>query len=203
MKPLAAIALLLLLCACGGPRKACRKAQQHMARAAWLCPQVLRPDTATTTLPGDTATTPPMAYTAAQMDSVEAACQQLAEALAAERELYAALYSTPPRQPLPVNTPPVQAALARIRTAACQYAPFHYQHELFTLRATGGETPGITVLVHDRVLRTECPPVLNMGQTPPTHGVAAWYRVGFWVLVLAWALAVLAIHLANRTLRNQ
>lgn len=184
---------LLLLSACGGPRKACHKAERHMARAAWLCPGVLQADSATTTLPGTVATLPHPALQEAHLDSLEDACRQLAEALAAERELYAAVLGL--RQPVPVATPRVVQAATAVQRVACQYQPMVYEHELFTLRMAGGSTPGIVVQVHDRQVAVPCPPRL----VPPQRaGVAPWYRGAFWVLAI-YAILVSYIILRSAT----
>lgn len=82
------LALAVLLTACGTPRKACRKADRHMAKAVFLCPKVLnaRTDTVLVKLPGDTITIAvPWSEGPVNTDTLLAQCDSLraaAEALA-------------------------------------------------------------------------------------------------------------------------
>lgn len=93
--PLLLIAAFGLLQGCAlfrpSPQAQCRRANGLINRAVRICPEsaTLRTDTHTVVLPGDSATggTP---FLPADIDSINAACAQLAEALAAERDLYMA-----------------------------------------------------------------------------------------------------------------
>jgi len=84
MRHLLAIAVLLMV-ACNP----CRQAQGLLNKAVRKCPEMaqLRTDTLRTTLPGD-STAGNVDYYGEDVDSVAALCDQLHEALLAERELY-------------------------------------------------------------------------------------------------------------------
>lgn len=176
--------LALMVVACSTPRKACRKAERHMARAAWLCPSALQVDTATVLVPGDTATAPPMAYEPIDVDSLEAACAELARTLMAEREKYEGLLAgNAPEKPLPVNTEAVQRAASGVRRVACRWEPWEYDHALFHLRALGGDTPGILVEVKEQKVKSPCPPALSL-KPVIIEGVAEWYRTAFYIMII-------------------
>lgn len=175
MRMLLLIPLLLLLAACGGPRKACRKAERAVERATVRCPDLLRRDTVYVELPGDTVSVAPAAYAEPLLDSLQAACQQLAEALEAERALYALALA---------QRPATQRAVKAVRQAACRYEPLTYEHELFTLVLPGGVSPGVQVHVKPRKASVPCPPAVVVEER---HGVAEWYRPAFWLLLLALA----------------
>ena len=183
MKPILLMALILLT-ACTGGRKAARheaKAQKHLARAVWLDPSLASPSQVEVDLPGDTAMAPPMALADPDADSLLAACEAFAaEMLAARNEFAHRLMALPAK---------AQKASRKVQQVACRYEPFEYNHDLFRLRADGGDTPGIQVEVHPRKALVPCPPQVNY--TPTVRvGVASWYRWGFWLLALLWACAL-------------
>lgn len=192
----AALLLLLLLTSCGLTRTPCERADRRLGRAIALCPERLQADTALVRLPGDSATLPAPAYAHLDVDSLEAACVQLAEALRAERDLYAAMMLAAPRPGDPVEnyTAPVRRAAAAVRAQACRYAPFTYEHELFTVIGRGGDAPNLQVRVKDRAVATPCPPKVEMTRR---EGVATWYRTFFWVLI-----AVVVAYLVGRWARK-
>jgi hypothetical protein len=91
---------VLMLASCVSSRKAeqrdRKKADRLIARAIAKYPGVLTPDSTTVAfhLPGDSAQQQAR-YTDPQIDSLLAACEQYAAALASERELYLLTRSTP------------------------------------------------------------------------------------------------------------
>lgn len=182
MKHAALFLSTLLLGSCALVQTPCERADRRIGRAIALCPKRLQADTATVQLPGDSATLSAPAYAHLDVDSLLAACAQLADALAAERDLYAAMMQKPPAPGAPVEhyTAPVRRAAAAVRAQACRYEPFTYEHELFTVIGRGGEAPNLQVQVKDRRVATPCPPKVEMVRR---EGVATWYRTFFWVLV--------------------
>jgi uncharacterized membrane protein YdbT with pleckstrin-like domain len=180
---------LLLLTACGGPRKACRKAERHVAKAAMLCPELMRNADQVVELPGDSVVLPPVEYAAVDVDSLMAACEQLAEAMRNERDLFAHQLMMMPGKPLL----PVKQAVGKLRATACKYQPFTYDHELFTITASGGSTPNVEVSVKPRKASVPCPPQVVVDKAQHDGRVAGWYRTASWVL---FALLVLMALLA-------
>lgn len=103
-------AALALLSACGTPRKACRRAQGLLNKAAMICPEAvqLRTDTVVITLPGDSVRGE--AVPLVDVDSLLAACAALATAH--ERHLLDSARKTMPTvvrqvQRIACNVPPV------------------------------------------------------------------------------------------------
>lgn len=205
----------LVLVACSGPRKAseraCLKADRHMAKAAWLCPKVLEADTTARTvtveLPGDTLQVAPKLAHSLDVDSILAACDQLREALAAERTLREL---APPSggQPTPVvsRPPAVPRALSTLQDRACQWEPFEVNHELAVLRLRPGSDgrPLITVEVKPRVATGECPPcppVLKLERKVMQGVNPVWKTIGqvaIGVAALLLLSAALIVYLAWR-----
>lgn len=171
--------MLLLTTACGGPRKACRKAERHIARAVYMCPEVLearvRRDTVTITLPG-AVDSGSAALDSVNVDSLMAACAQLAEALAAERDLYAAAVAQRPTE-----------VVRTIQRQLCQFATITVADTNLLLKiwAEDGQVRyWYNVLpqqVQVPVVTQET--VVNPGNNCPPPGVAPWYRTFFWLLM--------------------
>lgn len=186
-----AIALfLLLLCACDAQKRQCRKAHRHLARAVWLCPEVLRTDSTTfsITTPEDSATAT-LPLHAVDTDSLLAACDQLRQALAAERDLYRMAMATPRAVP---------QAVQRLRRMTLPWAPFSLytpdSSALVRIRPGPEGRPLVTVVSRQRTItgKAPCPPqVTNTTPSPTRTGVAGWYRWFFWFWVLT-ALATIA-----------
>lgn len=197
--PLIAVAVLLAT-ACSSPRKAseraCAKAEKHRARAIWLCPQMLYMDSANVRfqLPGD-STTAISHYTDPLVDSLLAACEQYAAALATERELYRIAFTdridqSDPALATPATAPhsPAQRhATDRIRQQVCQFKPFTATTGLCvaTVRpGANGPMLALEQLPVDTIAQAPCPPQLQPSTCPTCSGVASWYRWGFWCLLL-------------------
>lgn len=195
------LVVVLLATACSSPRKAseraCAKAEKHRARAVWLCPQMLSMDSASVRfqLQGD-STTASSRYTDPQVDSLLAACEQYAAALATERELYriamaeriaqgdediaASSLPSPP-------TPAQQQATHRIRQQVCQFEPFTATTGLCVASVrpgTNGPLLALEQLPIDTIASAPCPPQLQAAPCPTCSGVATWYRWAFWSLLI-------------------
>lgn len=204
----------LLLVACSGPRKAteraCRKAEKHVARAVWLCPQVLEVDTAPRTVdvavPGDSAAVPVKLAHSLDVDSILAACEELQHLMALELEELRQVDSVAPAIAEAPRAARKQAAVTRIQRTACQWEPQTYEHELFSLTVSPGETgPLLMVRVKDRVVTADCPPcpprvqvdrVVNKGVHP------GWKTFGQWVIGLISLVVLLGIAVVVWVLRN-
>lgn len=176
------ILCVALLSACGSPRKACRKADRHIARAVWLCPDVLHQDSATVTWPptSDTIAAQP---SRPDLDSLLAACRTLNIALQAAR-----LHAAPPLEThTPISAAPsVKHAVAKVQAAACNWEGFTERVGRVTI--TVHNIDGTPVLLVDdpgEVRKVPCPP--GVTQTVVT-GVAGWYRPAFWILAVLLVL---------------
>ena len=110
-----------------------------------------------------------------------AACQQYAEALAAERELYA----------LHMRTPRTQEAVRTIRQQACEMRPVHVfdgPMELHIWTANGKVEWKYEITPQVVEVSIPSPPRVEFRPAPPGTGVAAWYKWFFWVFVVCFAL---------------
>lgn len=93
--PLFLIALFTILPGCvlfrPSPQAQCRRANGLINRAVRICPETaaLRTDTHSVFVPGDTSSGGAI-FRPTPIDSINAACTQLADALAAERDIYIA-----------------------------------------------------------------------------------------------------------------
>jgi len=196
--------LTLLLTACGAGRKVTRdkaKAQKHLAKAVWLDPSILKATEQEVELPGDSVVLPPVPYADVDLDSLVEACAEVNRTLQRERDQLAhQLMALPGKGVVPPKAPnqAVQSAVHRLREQACRYAPFTYDHELFTITASGGSTPNVEVSVKPRKASVPCPPQVDM-QPVIKVGVASWYRTFFWWVVSMVLLGVLgAVRFAMR-----
>lgn len=210
------LVVVLLATACSSPRKAserdCAKAEKHRARALWLCPPMLHMDSASIRLhlPGD-STSGTARYTDVQVDSIKAACEQYAAALAAERELYIIAQRDQHAQGVTTPTlhpPPTQPSLApaqalhTIRRHACAFDPFTATTGLCVATVRPGPNgPLITLeqLPLDTTAKAPCPPSVKPAPCPTCTGVASWYRWAFWItlpitlLLAAFVLRVIVV----------
>lgn len=177
----------LMTVACSQPRKAgdraCRKADRHLARAVWLCPDILTRDSATVTftLPGDSVATT-LRYTDPLVDSLLAACEQFAAVLLAERRLLGDIDTTVHRSPIVVH-PARAPAVAAIQRVACAFEPYTETVGLCTITVRPGANGPLLTVVQEpytQTQRTPCPPQVQRPPCPPP-GVAGWYRWGFWI----------------------
>lgn len=190
------IMCVALITACSSPRKACRKADRYIARAVWLCPDVLGRDSVTVITPPDSATFQ-AERPKADVDSLLAVCRTLNAALMAARKDF----PVTTREQAPHNQPTVAHAVAQLQRAACDWKPFteHFGRISIEVRNQGG-TPLLILTDPGEVRKVPCPPTVN--KTVIT-GVAEWYRTFFWfvvggaVLLFAFLLFLAATHHAG------
>lgn len=186
---------VLMLAACRTPRKACARAERHVARAVYLCPEILRAttrtDTVTVTVPGD-AGAGAAQYTQHQMDSVVHLCNVLVN-----RSLK---YNTEKRKEHEAEEQVLQQHIAQagrelrqLRGYVCRFDTVVVEDSLFSLRVWA-DRDGIAYLyyVHPRTASatvTTTTPGVSLRDAPcPPVGVASWWRT---VALIAMALLLL------------
>lgn len=196
---------VLLLAACSSQRaseRACRKADKHIAKAVWLCPDVLRHDSATVTftLPGDSAATT-AAFTDPIVDSLLKACEDFALAIVHERDSLAnalIIHGTGQAEdgsrvngfgvrPGVSPAPTVPAATARMREQLCYFEPIEANTDVCYARVRPGPNGPLLTLEqkpYKAVATAPCPPQVGRPPCPACNGVAAWWRVASIVLAL-------------------
>lgn len=193
----------VLLMACGGPRKACRKAARLQIRAAMLCPELLRVDTARRTatlqMPGDT-TTAELPWSDPDLDSLLAACEQLREAFAADAELMRMERDTLVARLLVRERPHARHAVRQVRAEACTFEPFtvHGRRSIVLVEPGDGQ-PKVTVVdlpVTEAVNCPPCPPQTVLDTASPTRAVG-W----LWWLLVAGLLVALAVWMLRMNTR--
>lgn len=165
------LVITLVLCtSCAGllrskEQRDCAKAAKHTAKAAWLCPKLTQPGSAgdSIVVPGDSAAVS-LRWNEADMDSLAEACadlladrDQLAQALAAERDLYAAELM---RRSAP--SPRALKAVSDVRRSACSWTAFtRYKGDVMVLvRPDSTGAPLIEIIMPARTLPLDhpCPP---------------------------------------------
>lgn len=180
--------LLVVLAACSQPRKAaergCRKANRHMAKAIMLCPDLLRTearvDTVTVVVAGATDSGQ-TGYTAADMDSITAICNDLLNTMMVRDVRKSDELEERER------------TIARMRTELCRLSPVNVADSLIELKIwTQGHALRYWYRVLPRVataaVTTNVPQVVSQACPPP--GVAHWYRTALW---WTWGLMVAAM----------
>lgn len=204
------VILVLLAAACSSRRnaseRACARAEKHRAKAIWLCPQMLGMDSAAIrfVIPGDTAVTTAR-WTDPEVDSLLAACEQFAAALAIERSLFQFALEQRDSAAAVRATPPPRyngAATEAIRRLACAFEPITATTGLCIATVRPGPNgPLLTVeqLPVDTTGKAPCPPQVNPAPCPECTGVASWYRTAFWgiVSVLALGLCIVVLMIAR------
>ncbi len=176
------IMCVALLAACSSPRKACRKADRHITRAIWLCPDVLQRDSATATffLPGDSSAGT-IGYTQWHLDSLLAACAELAAVRTVD---------TLPAQVVYIKSEPVKTkAVQRFRTKVCRPDPVHVDVDSHSIRIWMDTTTGelrylLTIWPVVQEQKVPCPPAVDRPSKELTGGGTPWY---------AWPILVLCI----------
>lgn len=206
------IVLPLLLSSCSlfrpSPERQCRKAEGHIAKALRICPEAanLRTDTLTIHLPGDSSSGERL-WTDADLDSVLAGCQQLREALDAERQLTEITNGVASRivsrQQRALDS--LRTALAtkgrtsaggegvdRLRRSLCRFPDIHDSTELYELRITYSDSgPLYTIHVFDRtasVAHTTQPIV--RGPVTVQDSANGWLVAGTILGGIGWLVAV-------------
>lgn len=201
---LAALALMCLVLStgCSQPRKvADRRAAKAAAilaeaqvRAAKLCPGCVFQDTVRTV--GDSAlVTMPFAYHL-YVDSLLANCQQYAEALSTERDLFAHVLANqvPDTVLVPVRSlsTPVRKAVAGIRKHACQFEPMHYESDAVRVEVRPGAHEPL-LEVEEKPRAFPCPPCVGrpvVVEKVVKVGVASWWRTLALFLLVCMAVSL-------------
>ena len=176
------IMCMALLAACSSPRKACRKADRHISRAVWLCPDVLQRDSVRVqvVVPGDSAIGE-LSYSQHEVDSLLAACAELERSHGHDIDVVT----------LPV---PERVIVERFRSRVCAVAPVLDSTNTYRLRiwvdATGALQYRLTVFPLVVDLTEPCPPAVDRPADQPWAitvwpwpswiligiGISLWYR---------------------------
>jgi hypothetical protein len=211
---------VLMLASCVSPRKAkqrdCNTADRLIARAIAKCPGVLKPDSTKVPfhLPGDSAQADAR-YTDPEIDSLLAACEQFAAALASERELYLALEleraaagqagKQVPGLPTTLPTPQRTKAIDRIREEACAFEPITASTmlcEAVVVPGHNGPLLQLEQLPLDSILKAQCPPQVAFAPCEKSHVSSNWI-VGFFILlILCIALALILWNGMAKSIRS-
>lgn len=185
------IMCVALLAACGSPRKACRKADRHIARAIWLCPDVLSRDSATATLlvPGD-STTGALTYTQHDLDSLLAACDSLRGDVQHTDTL--------PAQVVYVRNEKPRAAVQRFRSRVCRPEPVHEDTDQYSVRIWMDSTSGeirylLTIWPQVVEQKVPCDPVVSRPDKTLTEKKEhPWYAYVLLVLLILAGLWIIS-----------
>lgn len=189
--------LALMAMSCTGPRKAlqraCAKAERHMAKAIYLCPDLLKPivqhDTVEVLVQGGSAEGA-TGYTQADMDSLSKLCSELvayaqSRASSARRELEEERRTKRTGK----TTPDV---VSRLRKSVCELEPVMHADSLITLKMwteDGKLRYRYQILPRTAKAVTTHTSTQVAVQAPcPPEGVASWYRTWFWALLFSLAL---------------
>lgn len=207
---LALICLVLVCAGCSQSRKAADRRAVRAAgilaraelRAARLCPDGVFRDTVRTV--ADTAMVPLRFSDRLQVDSLLADCDQLREALTAERALYAAQLGGADQRvvELPRAT---KHAVERIRTQLASFEPLVYDSKAVRVTVRHGDA-GPLLQVEEKSMALPCPPHVGkpvIVERVVTVGVARWYRTFTWcVLALVVIGVVLILAISIRAVRS-
>ncbi len=172
----ALVGLLALAPACRTPRKACAQAERHVAKAVWLCPQVLLAQIDTVELPGDTLRDT-LVWAPVDVDSLLAACDTLrraAEVLALNSvNQQERMQATIRRQQAVMN------ATDALRRKACRVEPLNAFTADFDLAVWQGEDGALQyeVQLHPRTVPCPpCPVVRTTAAPAERSGIAPGWR---------------------------
>jgi hypothetical protein len=211
---------VLMLASCVSPRKAeqrdCNKADRLIARAIAKCPEVLTPDSTKVPfhLPGESKGAAAR-YTDPEIDSLLAACEQFAAALASERELYllsatsaVGPSSSPGGRGQGMEAPPsAQRSLAiqNIREEACAFEPITASTmlcEAVVVPGPNGPLLQLEQLPLDSILKAQCPPHVAFAPCEKSHVSSNWI-VGFFILlILCIAMALILWNGMAKSIRS-
>jgi hypothetical protein len=188
LTPLSLVGLLVLMSACSTPRKACRRADRLVAKAVYQCPDILRAktDTVYVQLPGDTLLAEVQwSDSLVDTDSLLAACDSLRRAV--EVLALNSLNQSERLQDKVTRMRRVNDAAARLQREACRVEPLEIDRTDFTLKVWQDPSTGkLNAQVNVRPRTVPCPETtiqVNPGNATVT-GVARWYQLGFWLLLL-------------------
>lgn len=189
---------VLLLMACSSPRKAseraCRKAERHWARAVYLCPEMLRLDSAVFVSPPDSLHVTAQPGTV-DVDSLLAACEELNRALLSPRwEQLRPIDAAPVgEKPAPKAKPSLPVAMKKIVGAACTWESFqeHLGRLTIVVKNVDGR-PALTLIDPGETLKVPCPPAV--GYAPcPAPGVAVGYKYFTWSVIGLFVLILIGV----------
>lgn len=193
------IVLLMAMVACNPAKRQCRKADGLLARAVKKCPDLMKPvvqhDTVEVWLPGS-ASAGEGKYTQVEMDSLVMACSAIVGAL--QRS---AADATDNARAANAKQATANSAVARLRSAVCNLETVTVADKdvLLKIWTENGQIKyWYNVLPRSAraAIVTTIPQVAMTGDCPPCEGVASWYRVGFWILlVILIGLIVIAYYL--------
>ena len=190
------VGLLVLSSACSTPRKACRRADRLVAKAVYQCPDILRArtDTVYVQIPGDTVLTEVQwSDSLVDTDSLLAACDSLRRAV--EGLALTSLSQSERLQHQLRKANRTNAALHALQMQACRVEPLEMERTDFTLKVWQDPTTGkLNAQVNVRPRTVPCPETtiqVNPGNANVT-GVARWYQLGFWLLLLVIVTYVVA-----------
>lgn len=186
-----ALICLVLVTGCSPPRKAVDRRAYRANRvlvkaelkAARICPECVFRDTVVTV--ADTATAPLLFSDSMNVDSLLADCEQLREAMAAERELYLHVLATGDRGQVKVEQlpPATRKATTAIRARSCTFDTLVYESSAVRVTVRPGpDAPLLSVV--EKPQRIPCPP--HVGKPVVVEkvvGVAPWYRVFTWIVL--------------------
>jgi hypothetical protein len=181
----------------------CNRADRHLARAVWLCPDILTRDSAQVTIsmaPDSAAST--TAWRTPQVDSLLNACADFALSVVQRNDSLQALLLAGGRQALPSTKASAldpgapgaagQRAQERLREQLCWFDAFESETELCFARVRPGKDGPLLTLEQKSFSRTAsapCPPQLTRPPCPTCpDGVATWWRTV--ALILMGALVI-------------
>lgn len=199
-----AMSVAMLMTSCFTPRKAeqrrCGKADRLMAKAAWLCPDVLLRDSARLQLPADSAT-----WRLAWNDSVDhAGLLNACDSLRAALEALKLESSQSDHQDLVPNAhlhPRVRQAVQSVQRNACKWRAFSdtINGVVVSVRPAADGTPLLTVEQLARTVKAPCPPAPQRPPCPgPLDQLMDRAEEAGWKLLLWAILACVVFYLFRR-----
>ena len=184
-----------LLASCAQPRKAaqrrCSKADRHIAKAVWLCPDALARDSATVQLPPTSTELRLALVDSVTMDSVLAACNRIRMALEAELEH---------TKDSSNNTPGVASVPAAVRVlqrTVCLWETLTdtVNGMVITVRRSADGSPLLGVELLARTVKAPCPPAITR---PPCPGLLDQLRSMGTSIVWIVLSAIASLYLLKR-----
>lgn len=196
----------LMFAACSQPRKAverrCNRADRHLARAVWLCPDILTRDSAqvTITLAPDSAAAT-NAWRTPEVDSLLNACADFALSMISTNDSLQVLLLAGGRQGSAGVERPVHGfgspaaaghhAQQRMREQLCAFKPIEAETDLCYARVRPGKDGPLLTLEQKAFSRTAtapCPPKVQRPPCPTFDGVASWWRTAAIILFVVLLL---------------
>lgn len=190
--------LVLFTAGCGAGARKCAKAERLVAKAVYKCPDILtvKRDTVYVQLPADTVVAEGQNHDT-DVDSVLAACDSLRAA--AEAFALHTINLNHDQQAEIARARRLARALGSVRTTACTVPPLRFGNaDATAVVAFNPATGKLEGHLWSHPRKVPCPTTaieVNPGNAN-IHGVASWYRTGFWLL-----LALIIVALLLRRLR--